>query len=140
MPMDKISGSNSSKINTLKYWESGLSKTNYVNQAAIKVENINGPILLFSGKDDKVWPSSFMADMIEERIKENSFQHSFENIQYINAGHLISSNPESKSDYRTGTINIDGKEYELEYGGTSEGDSEAKKGAKIRVLDFIDNL
>ena len=138
--MDKISGSNSSKINTLKYWESGLSKTNYVNQAAIKVENINGPILLFSGKDDKVWPSSIMADMIEERIKENNFQHSFENIQYINAGHLISSNPESKSDYRTSRITIDGKDYELEYGGTSEGDTEAKKDAKIRVLDFIENL
>ncbi len=140
IPMDKISGNESNKIETLEYWKSGLAKTDLVTHATIKVEKINGPVLLFSGKDDRVWPSSLMADMIEQRLKENNFKYSFQNIKYEKAGHLISSNPESNSDSRTGKINIDGKDYEFEYGGTNEGDKKAKQDAKIRLLDFIEKL
>lgn len=140
VPMDKISGNEFNKIETLEYWKSGLAKTDYVTQATIRVEKINGPILLFSGKDDMVWPSSLMADKIEQRIKESNFKYAFQNIKYENAGHLISSNPESNSDFRTGKINIDGKDYEFEYGGTSEGDYKAKQDAKVRLFDFIEKL
>ena len=138
--MNKISGNNSNKIETLEYWKSGLAKTDYVTQATIKVENINGPILLFSGMDDRVWPSSLMADMIEQRIRENNFKSSFQNIKYKEAGHLISSNPEINSGIRTGKININGKDFEFEYGGTNEGDYKAKQDAKIRLLEFIEKI
>lgn len=140
VPMDKVSGNETSKIETLSYWEKGLAKTDEVARAMIKVENINGPILLFSGKDDQVWPSSYMADMIEQRIRENNFEHSFQNIQYENAGHLISSNPDANSDFRKGQFNIDGKDYEFELGGTKEGDRIAKEDAKQRLLEFIENI
>lgn len=140
VPMDKISGNNSNKIETLAYWESGLAKTENVAQAAIKVENINGPILLFSGKDDKVWPSSLMADMIAHRLKESNFKNAFQNIKYEKAGHLISSNPESNSEYRTGNFNINGQDYEFEYGGTNDGDNKAKQDAKIKVMEFIEKI
>lgn len=140
VPMDKISGNDSNKIETLEYWKSGLAKTNYVTQATIKVEKINGPILLFSGKDDMVWPSSLMADIVEQRIKESNFKYPFQNIKYENAGHLISNNPEKNSNYRTGTINIDGKDYEYEFGGTNDGDFKAKKDAKIKLMEFIEKI
>jgi len=140
IPMDKISGNDSDKVETIEYWKSGLAKTELGTRAAIKAENINGPILLFSGKDDKVWPSAFMADMIEERINENNFKFSFESIKYENAGHLISSNPERTSEIRTGIMNIDGKDYEYEYGGTNEGDYKAKKDSAIRLMEFIEKL
>ena len=140
IPMDKISGSDSDKIETLEYWKSGLDKTDYVTQATIKVEKINGPILLFSGLDDMVWPSALMADMIEQRIKESDFNNSFQSIKYEKAGHLISSNPEMNSDYRTGKMNINGKDYEFEFGGTKEGDQKAKQDAKMRLFEFIENL
>ena len=140
IPMNKISGNNSNKIETTAYWKNGLTNTDQVKQAAIKVEKINGPILLFSGNDDKVWPSSLMADMIAERLKENNFQHSFQNIKYDNSGHLISSNPEENSGFRTGKMNIGGKYYEYEFGGTIDGDKKAKQDAKIRVMEFMDEL
>jgi len=140
VPMEKISGNNSKKIETLEYWESGLAKTDFVDQAAIRVEKINGPILLFSGIDDRVWPSSLMADMIKQRLKENNFQYAFQNIKYEKAGHLISSNPDVNSDYRTGIISINGKDYEIEYGGTNEGDKNAKQDAKIKLLDFLEKI
>ena len=140
IPMNKIPGNNTNKIETLEYWKSGLAKTEFVSQATIKVEKINGPILLLSGKDDKVWPSAIMANMIEQRIKENNFKYTFQNIQYDNSGHLISSHPEINSDYRIGFININNKEYEYENGGTKEGDLVAKKDAKIKLFELLKGL
>lgn len=137
IPMDKISGNNSDKINTLAYWESGLAKTDLVAKALIKVELIKGPILLFSGMDDKVWPSAKMADMIETRLENKDFKYQFENIKYENAGHLISSNPELVSNARTGEMTINGKVYAYEYGGTDDGDAMAKKDAYKKVLNFL---
>lgn len=137
VPMKKIKGNNSNTIKTLAYWKSGLAKEDKVELASISVENINGPILLLSGKEDKVWPSALMADKIEQRIQQHNFQHSFQNIQYENAGHLISANPEVLSSIRVGTMTIKDKEYEFEYGGTNEGDHAARQAAKSEVLEFL---
>ncbi len=140
VPMDKIIGNESNKIKMLEYWKSGLAKTNFTTQAAIKVERINGPIILFSGNDDKVWPSSLMADMIEKRLEDTSFEHSFQNIKYDHAGHLISNNPDEKSSYRTGRINVDGKFYEYEFGGDDNGDFKAKQDAKMKLMKFLEKI
>lgn len=140
VPMEKISGNDSDKIKMLEYWKNGLEKTDAVTKAMIQVEKINGDILLFSGKDDMVWPSVFMANMIEQRIKESDFKHNFQNIQYEKAGHLISSNPEGRSDFRTGKMNIDNKDYEYEFGGTEEGDTKAKQDAKIKLFEFLEQI
>lgn len=140
IPMEKVSGGNTPNINTFDYWSNGLLKQDAIPEAVIPVENINGPILLFSGKDDRVWPSAEMADQIDKRLNDNNFIHPFKNIQYENAGHLISGNPNSDSAPRTGQMNIQGKSYTFEYGGTVEGDSKAKLDAKTRVFQLIENL
>ena len=115
--MDKIKGTPNSTIETLTYWTNGLSDSVAVIKACIKVENINGPILLFSGVEDEVWPSSIMSDMIENRIKMNNFDFDFENIKYENAGHLISSNPNNPSSTRQGKMDIGGKSHDLNFWG-----------------------
>lgn len=140
LPMNKIIGNESNKIKMVEYWKKGLAKTDFITQAAIKVEKINGPIILFSGNDDKVWPSSIMADMIENRLEDNSFEHSFQNIKYDNAGHLISNNPDDDSSYRIGKININGKDYEYEFGGNDNGDFKAKQDARMKLMEFLEKL
>ena len=142
VPMEKIKGGDSSTINTLDYWKTGLKKSNYIKAAQIKVEEINGPILLQSGKDDLVWPSSLMADMIEKRIRENNFKYSIKNVQYERSGHLISRNPDSNSNAsnRKGKMTINNKEYKYPFGGTMEGDNSAKILARIEVFKFIEQL
>lgn len=141
IPMDKLKGGESEELDLLKYWESGLMKDDF-EEASIKVENINGPVLLLSGKDDKVWPSAKMANQIEQRLKDNTFPFSVKNIQYENAGHLISRNPENDNDTedRTGTMQLNGTEYFFQFGGTQEGDNLAKKDAKERVFTFLKEL
>ena len=138
--MDKMKGTPTSTIETLTYWKNGLSDSVAVSNAAIKVENINGPILLLSGAADEVWPSAMMSDMIENRIKMNNFPFDFENIKYDNAGHLISSNPNNPSSMRQGKMDIGGKSYYFNFGGTETGDMEAQKDAAQRVFNFLSKL
>lgn len=140
IPMEKITGNDSDEVNVIEYWKNGLSKTDIIDKASIKVEKISGPILLFSGIDDMVWPSSEMADMIEKRLKDNNFKYPYKNIKYQNAGHLISSNPSQNSGLRTGKININGKNYNYQFGGTDDGDFKAKKDAKMKLMNFLDGI
>jgi len=46
-----------------------MNDTAAVAKAAIPVERIGGPVLLFSAKDDQVWPSDVFAAQIVERLK-----------------------------------------------------------------------
>jgi uncharacterized protein len=60
-----------------------------VGRAVIPVERINGPILLVSGADDAIWPSSTMCEQVVERLKLHNFRFSFLHLRYDGAGHLL---------------------------------------------------
>jgi pimeloyl-ACP methyl ester carboxylesterase len=57
--------------------------------AAIPVERINGPVLMFSGTDDRMWPSLNLADFAVQRLIERDFPHPYEHVSYAGAGHFI---------------------------------------------------
>lgn len=63
--------------------------SDYRQDAIIKVEKINGPILLLSGKEDIVWPSSVMSCCIIDRLKEYNFKFWNKSLSYQNAGHTF---------------------------------------------------
>lgn len=46
-----------------------------VKNPEIEVENINGPILILSGKYDDQWPATTMSNKIIERLKQNNFKY-----------------------------------------------------------------
>jgi dipeptidyl aminopeptidase/acylaminoacyl peptidase len=56
-------------------------------KAEIQVENINGPILILSGKDDDQWPATAMSNQIIERLKNKKFKHFSEHI-ILDGGHI----------------------------------------------------
>ncbi|MGB2128222.1 MAG: acyl-CoA thioester hydrolase/BAAT C-terminal domain-containing protein [Flavicella sp.] len=140
VPMDKIKGSQTDSIVLLDYWNAGLRKTHFVEKAIIKVERIKGDVLLFSGKEDGVWPAAKMADMLEKRAVSYDFSYSLQNIQYDEAGHLISGNPNQQGNSRNGMLYIDRKSYSYVFGGTDVGDYKAKKDAEKKVYEFLENL
>jgi uncharacterized protein len=73
-----------------EFYEAGLEKNaDKVPEAIIKVENISGPILLTSGGKDDVWPSLFMADQIEKRLKSKQFGYDVKHLHFPDAGHGI---------------------------------------------------
>ena len=58
-----------------------------IEAATIKVENINGPVMLISGGDDRQWPSTELSDMVVKRLKDKGFAHKVIHLAYENAGH-----------------------------------------------------
>jgi hypothetical protein len=56
-----------------------------VERATIPVENIRGPILLVSGTDDQMWPSSVLADIAMRRLESNGFRFPFQHLKYEGA-------------------------------------------------------
>lgn len=104
----------------VEVYKLSLEQTEYVKKAAIKVENINGPILLFAGKSDSMWPSNQMSEMVIKRLEENKFSHWYKLYSYDNAGHTLN----------------DG--YMM--GGTEEGNKNARIDSEKRVLDFLNHL
>ena len=60
-----------------------------VKEAAIPVEKINGAVLLISGQDDQMWPSSLMSEMVINRLTESHHPHPHQHLSYSGAGHAI---------------------------------------------------
>lgn len=58
-----------------------------VKNAEIQVENINGAILIISGKNDDQWPATSMSNRIIERLKVNNFKYYNEHI-VLDGGHV----------------------------------------------------
>lgn len=54
--------------------------------AEIKVEDINGPILILSGKNDDQWPATSMSNKLIERLQRNNFNYYNEHI-ILEGGH-----------------------------------------------------
>ena len=107
-------------------------------RAEIPVERINGPVLLISGREDRVWPSTLMADRVVARLRRAGFRHSFEHLAYEGAGHMIGrpyiALPEltvSRAHAISGNMSMPG--------GTPEGTVRASEDSWRKVLAFLEN-
>ncbi len=74
------------QINMCFMYERSLMTMN--PNAVIKVENINGPVLLQYPKEDSMWPSRYSAEQIFKRLQVNSFTHPAKSSQYT-CSHLL---------------------------------------------------
>lgn len=57
--------------------------------AAIRVEEITGPILLISSKMDTMWPSGPAAEQIVERLRAKGFAYPYRHLCYDYGSHLF---------------------------------------------------
>jgi len=72
---------------SLKATEIALENEDEFAAAIIPVENISGPILLLSAKDDALWPSKYMSDKIVSRLTENNFKYHYEHFSFDGGHH-----------------------------------------------------
>lgn len=123
-----------------KPFSSKLRFMDTINQAqdlehvSIKVEKINGPILLISGDDDQIWPSSLFCNMIISRLKKANFRYHYTLLSYPNAGHYISA-PYHPTTGTTEFQHRDGLRELL--GGTAQGNAHAGAKSWPQVLEFL---
>jgi dienelactone hydrolase len=114
----------------------GLSGDATATAAEIHVECINGPILLISGTDDQVWPSTMLADIAVRRLRRLCHPFSVEHLCYEGAGHAIGP-PHPYGDLGTTHVvhPVLGDDFEL--GGTSELNAKASRDSWERIVKFF---
>ncbi|WP_135853951.1 acyl-CoA thioesterase/bile acid-CoA:amino acid N-acyltransferase family protein [Halorussus salinus] len=73
-------------------YEVGLEQASdeRIRRATIPVENIDGPVTLVSGEDDRLWPSAELGGIAERRLREHDHPHSVRHLTVESAGHAIS--------------------------------------------------
>ena len=107
-----------------------------LEEAIIPVEKINGPVLLISGQDDRVWPSSLMSEMVIKRLKEHNHPHFFMHLSYKGAGHNIGV-PYGSTTAITFRHPITGTVFSL--GGNAKDNAFSKVNSWPQVLKFLEN-
>ena len=118
LPLDYRGGFDTDDpLAAVKLLKAALDQKEAVKKASIRVEKINGPILLLSGKADEVWPSAQMADAICERLRTKHFRFKYQNVQYADAGHVFHEHGN--------------------FGGTPDGNAKAARDAKLTILAFL---
>lgn len=66
-----------------------LDDPDAVERAKIRVERIQGPVMLLSAEDDGSWPSSRYSRMVTERLAEYRHPYPVEHLDFARAGHAI---------------------------------------------------
>jgi uncharacterized protein len=97
-----------------------LEQKNAVDLATIQVEKINGPILILTGQDDTMWPSTQMGEMIIKRLEKSNFPFWYKHIAYVDAGHTLNENHLM--------------------GGTVEGNKKARMDAEQEIMEFLNKF
>lgn len=113
----------------ISLFEGGLEDVEAMEKAAIPVEKIRGPVLLISGREDRMWPSTRMSDLVIERLRKNNHPYKFTHLAYDGAGHAI------RKAYlpAAGTLATDA----FGLGGTMEGNARAQADSWPKVLQFL---
>lgn len=104
----------------VEVYNDSLDQDMDMEDATIKAENINGPILLLSGIEDTMWPATRMSNDVIKRLDEKGFKYDYEHIAYEDAGHSLSES--------------------WLMGGTEEGNKKAREDSEIKIMEFIDKL
>jgi dienelactone hydrolase len=113
-----------------------LSETATVSAAEIPVERINGPVLMISGTDDQVWPSSLLADMAVRRLRDRAHPFSVEHACYEGAGHgIMPPHPYALFGATHFVHPVTGHDFEL--GGTPELNAKASADSWGRIVTLF---
>lgn len=115
----------------------GLKDTSLAERARIRVEDIDAPVLLISGRDDRAWPSSLYSKMVASTLRRHHHPHLVRHLDYDDAGHAIGIpfvpstqlsrvHPVSKVPYTNG--------------GTPSGNAKANAGSWRGMLDFLQEV
>jgi len=103
------------------------------DEATIRVESIHGPVLLISGDDDRLWPSSFMARAILDRLRAAHHPYPDDWLHYLGAGHEVGE------PYYIATHSTIARlpAYTIDLGGSPQANALASEDAWPRVLGFL---
>jgi len=118
---------------TRPMYSHGIKKAGKLEAATIKVEDINGPVLVTGGGRDGVWPSDEMARTIAARLESKGHKQPDVALTYPDAGHQIAS-PYSPTSINY--LGIGGGFVEL-LGGTPVANARASEDSAPKINEFL---
>jgi dienelactone hydrolase len=116
-------------------FRAGLRNREAIAHATIPVEQICGPLLLFSGGDDHLWPAADMCEAILARLTDHRFPHSVEYVNYPRAGHMLRY-PHLPTTSRQ-SRNPHLRNARFSFGGTPAADAQANADSWLRAIAFL---
>lgn len=121
-------------LSAAPWYQHNLEDEAALEPATIAVERIAGPVLLISGDDDQMWPSSLMAERITRRLAAHHFAWPYRHLRYADAGHLIGPpwQPTTVNSRRHPTMGIT-----FAYGGTPARQAHANADSWTQVLALL---
>jgi len=122
-------GQSGAGISWLPMMEPGLDDANAVAAAAIAIERCAGPVLLVSGGDDRVWPTSRMCGMLTDRMSKHGRGEEITHLNYSRAGHMLY--PYSRP------ADTQVPEMLTDFGGSPKDDAAAHRDAWPKVLSCL---
>ena len=115
-------------ISPRPFYERALDDGTFVDAASIAVEKISGPVLLISGTDDGLWPSTRFSEMAIERLRAHDHPFPSEHLRYEGAGNMLAL---------TGYEPKESWVRRLELGGSREANEFANTDSWPKVLRFL---
>jgi hypothetical protein len=76
-------------LSVLPIYDRGLDGVAADDAAIIPIERATGPVLLISGGDDRMWPSTRMARMLVERAQRFGRKQLVQHLDFADAGHAL---------------------------------------------------
>lgn len=116
-----------------------LEEVEDVSPIEIPVEQVDGPILLLSGRDDVLWPSAVYSDWIVERLNDHGFAHPVQHLSYEHAGHTLGpANAPATVIVGPDAGQVTAQRTNL--GGSPEGIARARADLWPKVLRFLEEV
>ncbi|GLV55070.1 acyl-CoA thioesterase [Dictyobacter sp. S3.2.2.5] len=104
-----------------------------IKAATIAVEKTQGPILLISGDDDRMWPSNLFSEMVVEQLREQQFPYAYEHLDYAGAGHFVCF-PYGYPYFPPTYLPLNG----MAFGGSAAANAAALKDSWPKILAFFE--
>ncbi len=111
-----------------------LQDKKLAERATIAVEKINGPIMMISGKDDKLWPASDLAEFAVQRLKVKCFKNAVHHLAYAGAGHSLGW-PNAPTTVTRFKHSVSGEDLDL--GGSPKETAHACQDSWLQMLEFL---
>lgn len=109
-------------------YEGALDDLAAVERATIPIENIAGPVMLISGADDQMWPSTRLCELAMDRLRAHGHRFPYRHLSYDHAGHLITPLGVAAAPTTIGRFKT---------GGSPEANAQASADAWPKVLDVL---
>lgn len=76
-------------VRSVSAYKRALRNKHDEEEAMIPAERMKSKILLISGQDDQVWPSSLMGKRIAAHLQQHHFAYPVIHLDFANVGHLV---------------------------------------------------